>query len=237
MGWKPYHVQHGYQWNDNTVTVASALSWGNNVTPSVEDAGQIMQLLAFDITEKQQNGLGNTNPQVYRTLLLTEPVAQNLAKVYSSKASLESALIETARRPLYMRAYANYWANTGSDQSRNYTFEQYYRKLLRDENEQAALTDVPDWMKGITDQTKVVTIATMQEGQTAMLIAGDDARNKFMVVPGGGYVTLRIELPDNWDELLAPMGYLPLSAYELEVPREATPSRRPTAPQNGNGRK
>lgn len=229
VGWKPYHVQHGYQWNDNTITVTSALAWGNNVTPSVDDAEKIMQLLAFDITEKQQNGLGNTNPQVYRTILLTEPVAANLAKAYDSKAKLESALIETARRPLYMRAYANYWANTGSDQTLNYTFERYYRKLLRDDTEQAAMTDVPEWMKGVTDQTQIVTIATMKKGQAAMLIAGDDARNKFMVLPGGGYVTIEIKLPDNWDELLAPLGYMPLSGYALEAPQQLQPiqTRRP----------
>lgn len=215
VGWEPYHVQHGYALNDNTVTVASALAWGNNVTPAVDDPEKIMQLLAFDITEKQQNGLGNTNPQVYRTILLTEPVAQNLTGAYRSKSELERALIETARRPLYMRAYANYWANTGSNQTQNYTFDRYYKKMLRDADEQASMTDVPEWMRGITDREKIVTIATMNKGQTAMLIAGDDARNKFMVLPGGGYATMEIRLPTNWDELLAPLGYLPLSFYEL----------------------
>lgn len=82
-----------------------------------------MTLLAFDITEKQQNGLGNTNPQVYRTVFLTEPVASDLTKAYSDKAELEDALA-TARWPLFMLAYANYWANTGSVQSDKYTFEE-----------------------------------------------------------------------------------------------------------------
>lgn len=229
VGWAPYHVMHGYAWDDNTVTVTSALAWGNNVTPSVNDPQKIMELLAFDITEKQQNGLGNTNPQVWRTVLLTEPVAKTLTQTYRSKTSLEDALIETARRPLYMRAYANYWANTGSDQTQHYTFREYYQKLLKTEDEQAAMTDVPEWMKGITDREQITTVATMQKGQTAMLIAGDDSRNKFMVLPGGGYVTIQIILPEQWNNLVAPLGYQPLENYALDVKQRTDVHRN--APQ------
>ncbi len=216
VGWTPYHVTLGYDLNDNTVTVASALQWGNNVTPATDDPGQIMQLLAFDITEKQQNGLGNTNPQVYRTVFLTEPVARDLSGAYFEKTDLEDALIATARRPLFMRAYANYWANTGSVQSDQYTFEEYYRKLMRSEEEQAALTGVPDWLRGVARQEEIWTIATMNKGQTPILITGDSARNKFMVLPGGGYITIEILLPEQWDALIAPMGYEPLSRFEAQ---------------------
>ena len=209
-------MSQGYGLNANTVTAASALAWGNNVTPATDDPEQIMQLMAFDITEKQQNGLGNTNPQVYRTILITEPVAGNLARIYTDKADLEDALVTTARRPLYMRAYANYWANTGSVQSDKYTFEEYYRRLIRSEAEQAAETDVPDWLKGVVRQRQIWTIATMNKGETAFLLAGDSARNKFMVLPGGGYVTIEIRLPEDWDALIAPMGYEPLSRFMLD---------------------
>lgn len=235
VNWNPYHVTQGYDWNDNTITAASALQWGNNVTPATDDPEQIMTLLAWDITEKQQNGLGNTNPQVYRTVFITEYVARDLAARYSSKDALENALIETARRPLYMRAYANYWANTGSQQYNKYTFEQYYNKLLKDPDELAALTDTPAWLTGITDDQKMETIATMLKGQTPLLITGDTDRNKFQVMPGGGYVTIQIELPENWDALVAPLGYEPLSTYyidssnatDVEKP-EQTPSQPST---------
>lgn len=216
IGWQPYHVSKGYGWNDNTITAASVLAWGNNVTPATDDAEKIMTLMAWDITEKQQNGLGNTNPQVYRTVFITEYVARDLAKTYASKEALEDALIETARRPLYMRAYANYWANTGSQQYPKYTFEQYYNKLLRDPDERAALTDTPEWLKGIVDDEQIMTIATMLKGQTPLLVTGDTDRNKFQVMPGGGYVTVEIKLPDNWDELVTALGYQPLADYYIE---------------------
>ena len=227
VGWEPYHVTQGYDWNDNTITAASALQWGNNVTPATDDPEQIMTLLAWDITEKQQNGLGNTNPQVYRTVFITEYVARDLAAQYASKDALEDALIETARRPLYMRAYANYWANTGSQQYGKYTFEQYYNKLLNDADERAALTDTPAWLEGVVDDKEIETIATMLKGQTPMLITGDTDRNKFQVMPGGGYVTIKIELPENWDELVAPLGYEPLSTFYIEEKTTVTKVEKP----------
>ena len=112
IGWKPYHVSQGYDLNANTITAGSALAWGNNVTPATDDGEKIMEMMAFDITEKQQNGLGNTKPQVPRTIFITEYVAKDLAKDYKTKSDLEDALIETARRPLALRTYAHYWANT-----------------------------------------------------------------------------------------------------------------------------
>lgn len=224
VGWDPYHVDRGYPVNSSTVTAASALAWGNNVTPATDDPGQIMELMAFDITEKQQNGLGNTNPQVYRTLLVTQPVARDLSSGYHDKEELEDDLIRTARRPLFMRAYAAYWANTGSTQSDRYTLDEYCSRIRQDPQEQAALTPVPEWLRGVTDQPELETIATMQKGQTAILIAGDDARNKFMTLPGGGYVTMEIRLPQDWDALLAPMGYEPLAHFFLEE-TQGTPAQ------------
>ncbi len=215
VGWKPYHVTKGYNLNNNTITAGSALEWGNSVTPSTNNPEIIMDLMAWDITEKQQNGLGNTNPQVYRTMFITEPVAKDLAVKYKSKESLEDDLIKTARRPLWMRTFAYCWANTGSKQDDKRTIEQEYYYLKNNTDEKAALTDTPEWMKGVVSDDKIMTIATMNKGQTPMLITGDASRNKFQVMPGGGYVTFEIELPDNWNELVTPLGYEPIEKFYL----------------------
>ena len=183
IGWKPYHVQQGFDLNANTITAGSALAWGNNVTPATDDAQQIMQIMAFDITEKQQNGLGNTKPQVPRTVFITEYVAKDLAKKYKTKSDLEYALIETARRPLALRTYAHYWANTGSQQYKRRSFEEHYDMLKKDEAEQAALTPTPEWLKPIVAEDEIMTIATMNKGDTAFLVTGDANRNKVQVMP------------------------------------------------------
>ena len=59
IGWSPYHVGQGYQPNDNTITVASALMWGNNMAPSTDDPERITQLVAWDISERCQFALGS----------------------------------------------------------------------------------------------------------------------------------------------------------------------------------
>ena len=202
IGWKPYHVQQGFDLNANTITAGSALAWGNNITPATDDAEKIMNLMAFDITEKQQNGLGNTNPQVNRTVFITEYVAKDLAKEYKTKSDLEDALIETARRPLALRTYAHYWANTGSQQYKRRSFDEHYEMLKKDEAEQAEMTPTPEWYKPIVDENEIMTIATMNKGDTAFLVTGDANRNKVQVMPGGGFVTTEIKLPKNWNELV-----------------------------------
>ena len=47
---------------------------------------------------------------------------------------------------------------------------------------------------------------------TAFLITGDAARNKVQTMPGGGYATIKIELPENWDSLMTERGYEPLES-------------------------
>jgi hypothetical protein len=215
VGWKPYHVQKGYGMNQNTLTAGSALMWGNNLTPATPDAEKIMELMAWDITEKQQNALGATNPVVHRTIFITEFVARDLAKKYAAKEDLEKDLIKTARRPVYMRAYANYWANPGSQQFDRYTFSQYLANIIR--REKAELTDLPPWYPPeLNGGRKTYTVAAMEAGMTPILVTGDRDRNKVQIMPGGDYVTIPIELPKNWDVLMAELGYPALNSFFLK---------------------
>ena len=218
VGWKPYHVTQGMDLNSNALTAASALEWGNAITPATTDAEQIMNLVAWDITQKQQNGLGTTSPQVYRTLFVTSNVAGNLATKYSSKEDFEDALVATARRPLWERVYAYYWGNTGSQVSTKKTIEKQYEELLADPDEKAELTEVPDWLKKLyPDTDKIMTVATMLKGDTPILVTGDSSRNKTEVLPGGAYTTVEIELPDNWDSLMENLGYEPLESFYINA--------------------
>ena len=217
IGWRPYHVTQGYDLNANTITAGSALAWGNNITPATDDAEKIMQLVAFDITEKQQNGLGNTKPQVPRTVFVTEYVAKDLAKKYKSKSALEDALIETARRPLALRTYAHYWANTGSQQYKRRSFDEHSKMLEKDSTEQAKMTPTPEWLKPIVKDDELMTIATMNKGDTAILVTGDANRNKVQVMPGGSFVTTEIKLPKNWNALVEPLGYEPIEKFHLKA--------------------
>jgi len=215
IGWQPYHVQLGYDLNQNALTAGSALMWGNNLTPATDNPEKIMQLVAWDVVEKGQFATGSGPKLTPRTILITEYVARDLARGYPSKRELENALIATARRPAYERAYSNYWANPGSafDPAR-YTVDMHLRKVIRNEN--GALTDPPPWFLKVPGLEKLYTVPVMHTGVTAILVTGDADRNKVQTVPGGNHATIEIKLPANWDALMADLGYRPLKEFFLK---------------------
>ncbi len=231
IGWQPHHVEKGYQLNDNVITATSFSMWGNNVTPATDLPEEIMKVLAWDITEKNLGALGSAsaedNANTHHLIFITESVASALATKYKSKDSLENVLVENARRPLYMRAYAYYYANTGS--VLNKSFEEVYNELKCTESEDAKSTVSPPWMNGIT-YSEIDTVATMIKGNTDIIITGDSSRNKTQVMPGGISVTKKVKLSDNWDKLVTSMNYNPLDSFYLSeqdntiTPPENVPS-------------
>ncbi len=217
VGWSPYHVQQGYRLNDNAITVASALMWGNNMAPSTVDAERLTQLVAWDVAERCQFALGSGKQYTHRIILMTEPVANTLKQRYDDKTDFEHSLIAVARRPLYERTVANYYANPGSRiDPEKFPFSRYQKRIARTEN--AELTSCPSWHalpEGCED-SDMMTVPVMKPGMTAMLVTGDNARNKVQVMPGGGYSTVKINLPADWDALMQAAGYAPLSQFYIQ---------------------
>ena len=213
VGWPTWNEQQGYQINENTITLSSALMWGNNMAPSTTDPEKVMQLLAWDISERCQLALGCGKQFTNRVILMTEPVAGILAGGYPSLDNFEDVLIDNSRRSAYERAFANYYANAGSRKDDGeHNFQQYLAYIKK--SEEAAETTMPVWYD--SPETTMVTIPTMEKGATAFLITGDASRNKIQTMPGGGFSTVAIELPDKWDELMKGLGYQPLEGYRLE---------------------
>lgn len=213
VGWPTWNEQQGYQINENTITLSSALMWGNNMAPSTTDPEKVMQLLAWDISERCQFALGSGKQFTNRLILMTEPVAGILAGGYPSLDNFEDVLIDNSRRSAYERAFANYYANAGSRKDDGeHNFQQYLAFIKK--SEEAAETTMPVWYD--SPESTMVTIPTMEKGATAFLITGDASRNKIQTMPGGGFSTVAIELPDKWDELMKGLGYQPLEGYRLE---------------------
>jgi len=228
----PYHMQMGYQLNDNTLTAASSLAWGNNLAPATSDPQKILELIAADAVEEQQFALGSGTPFVYRTILITSQVAKVLAKKYKSKNVLEDALIANARMPLYERAYFNFYANPGSAQNRmNASLQRHSYRLSRNENSQ--ITPLPEHLAWSGKKSEK-TVPVMKRGKTAILITGDASRNKTMIVPGGGMVTIKIHLPEAWNMLMKEKGYEPLESFYLKS--ELKPESNPRKFSNYNTR-
>ena len=213
VGWNPYHVRQGLDLNESAITTASTLLWGNNMPPATTDGEKIMQLLAWDITERCQLALGSGVQYTHRAILMTEEVAAILKETYGSIDNLEDQLIVTARRPLYERAFAHYYANPGSTINPNHTSLEQYMAQLQEE-EDAEMTNTPEWYA--SDAAQMMTIPTMVKGETAFIITGDPSRNKIQTMPGGAMSTVAVELPEAWDELMEELGYEPLRSFYLD---------------------
>ena len=212
VGWQPYHVRKDYALNDNTITLGSTLLWGNNMAPSTTNPQKLMELLAWDISERSQFALGSGRQYTFRTILMTEPVAKILAARYKSPQALERDLIEASRRPLKERAFANYYANPGgAKDGGKHNIRQYQGHIRKTEG--GEMTPTPAWYD--SPESEQMTVPTMKRGMTAFIITGDSARNKVQTMPGGGYVTIQIQLPRNWDSLMSELGYKPLKEYKL----------------------
>ena len=72
----------------------------------------------------------------------------------------------------------------------------------------------------------------MTSGKTAIVVTGDANRNKVLTVPGGGMTTVKIELPNNWDELMKELGYQPLSSYNLKSTSAVSQTNNAPIPTN-----
>ncbi len=233
IGWDPYHVNNGFDLNDSVITCGSTLTWGNPVTVGTTDAEKAMQLLAWDCTEKQQNGLGNTNPVESRTIWLTKDAATTIAKGYNTRDALEEALIATARRPLWMRTYAHYWANTGSKIHMNTTFDEHYADIKNGASTENVAADkvettaVPQWLQGVVPYDTIDTTQTINANTdtlkrqkvvtTGFVVTGGDVSSEFQVMPGGDACSYEAYLPSTttWNRLMSGLGYNSLDSYNL----------------------
>lgn len=117
-----------------------------------------------------------------------------------------------SRRPLKESVFANYYANPGSNPEEKHPVNHWRGYISRSEN--AESTAPPAWYD--TDAETMMTIPTMKKGMTVFLITGDDSRNKIQTMPGGGYATVRIELPRDWAALTGNLGYNPIEEYFIK---------------------
>lgn len=227
IGWNPYHVEKGYDLNTSVITCGSTLTWGNPIEIGTKDPDKAIQLLSWDVTEKQQNGLGNTNPREARMVWLTKEAATTVAAAGGTKTDLETTLKDTARRPLWMRTYAHYWANTGSKIHMNTTFDEHYNDIKRGastenvERDYVSSTAVPEWLQGVVPYDTIDTTQTISVGNTGFVVTGGNIGSQAQIMPGGDCRSININLPTkritgyDWDELVAREGYQPIANFYL----------------------
>ncbi len=215
IGWQPYHVQQGYDLNQSTLTAASALMWGNNLTPASHTPEKIMQVMAWDVVEKGQFATGSGPKLTPRTILVTEYVARDLARVTNQSRNWNKRSSPRRAGPLMNGPTPT----TGPTQVVPSTPPGTPSGCTRAESSATKTARSPIRHPGsprLPGMEKIYTVPVMQAGVTAILVTGDADRNKVQTMPGGNHATIEIKLPSNWDTLMADQGYRPLSEFFLD---------------------
>jgi hypothetical protein len=206
IGWKPYHVEKGFDANVSTVTGCCSTMWGQNNIPAISEAKIVMQLIAREITYKEGFASGSIGSN--RTELLTPPVARLLASSYTKK-SLKEALVQTAR----IGAYEYNWHRVYGSFGKVYpSFEETLAEFLA--SPAAEKGKLPPWYPKFPEWEEFVTTRSVQPGKIEILVCGDPSRNKTQTLGGPGATspppTREVNLPANWDALMDELGYRPL---------------------------
>jgi hypothetical protein len=184
--WEPYHVEHGFDRNDSTVTACGTVTWGWPPaiygTEEKSAAQAALEFLSLECTKKPCLGrLVERGPKGFRnmiTFLIAPPVAKALASAGYSKQMIRDYVYEHARvtyRELdFLIEYGHSEAFKIPDMvSRGLMPKEY---LV-----------APDEMVRVLPSPEVINI----------VVCGDPDRNRLMVLWGGyvSPVTKKIEAP------------------------------------------
>ena len=105
--WQPYHVEHGFDKDDSTVTACGTVTWGWPPaiygTADKTAAQSALEFLSIEVTKKPCLArFAERGPRGFRnmiTILLAPPVAKSLASAGYSKQKIREYVYEHARVP------------------------------------------------------------------------------------------------------------------------------------------
>jgi hypothetical protein len=175
--WQPYHVEHGFDRDDSTVTACGTVTWGWPPaiygTADKTAAQTALEFLSLEVTKKPCLArLAERGPSGFRnmvTLLLAPPVAKSLAAAGYSKQQIREYVYEHARVPYaeleFLLKYGHSEAFTIRDAVERGVYPAEY---LGKEKETVRVLPSPD----------VIDI----------VVCGDPNRNRVMVL-WGGYIS------------------------------------------------
>jgi hypothetical protein len=186
--WEPYHVEHGFEKEDSTVTACGTVTWGWPPaiygTAEKPVAQSALEFLSIELTKKPCLArLAERGPQGFRnmiTILLAPPIAKSLASAGYSKQKIREYLYENARVPFreleFLLRYGHSEAFTIRDAVERGIYPQEY---LVNPEDPVRVLPTPD----------VINI----------VVCGDPHRNRVMVLWGGyvNPVTKKMAFPTN----------------------------------------
>ena len=195
IGWEPNSVEMGYAAGDNTVTIARYTGGGSLSSVSGSTPEEMLPYLAdslqrfnnWQVTFTTSHGNGTLRPLA----VISPIIAETLAKAGWSKADVKRYLFEHARRPAY-------------------DFERQLRdwniRGVWDLKDDVTNARIPKVFFESDDPNRMVPIVWKAEDYM-IAVSGDPLRNNAYVFAHNGFlgypVGRKIELPKDWDRLLA----------------------------------
>ena len=191
--WQPFHVEHGFDANANTVTVGVSNNWGASPSPYDRPghggAGIALELISREIIGKTRvynfPGQGPRAEKVMITLLLSPPVAKSLAAAGYTKQSIRQHLYENTRMSLRDFEWISRFTSISGIIPRDRVSEGVFP---------------PEFAGAPDDSVRILSGPDILH----IVVCGDPHRNRLMVMEGGHTepTTKVVKLPADWDELL-----------------------------------
>jgi len=170
--WEPLHVEHGFNREDSTVAVFFPNSFTQTWPYGTDDKG-ILNALIFHITRGGRV-----------CLILTPPHARTLASKGWTRKEVAAFISEYARAPAYRLSsfWGNspvFWGKEGSTQSVS-----IFRRARMPLNALDSVAIIPN------------------PDSITVLVAGGPGAFMGLVAGGGEWLSQKVELPANWDNLV-----------------------------------
>jgi hypothetical protein len=202
IGWKPYHVDEGFDADASTVSVCGTANWGYQMYPATSDPERLAQLLAYDVARSgspNHSAMHQDSPRLVFTIFMTPSVARTFAAAGYAKQDVQNAVWKHARYSLTEVDFESYY---GPHAGQRETHRDYLKsgQLTKRFIEKGRL---PAWFPKVVEGDDATIPVVPRPEQLSILVCGDSTRNKSMTfyTMYNAFVTKAVKLPANLDEL------------------------------------
>ncbi|OGO20142.1 MAG: hypothetical protein A2144_12235 [Chloroflexi bacterium RBG_16_50_9] len=174
--WEPLHVEHGFKKEDSTLTVFYPNSYAQVLSYRTDDKG-ILSTMTYNLLPGRRDGL--------TCIVLIPSHAKTLARKGWSKRDIKAYISEFARVPFYQHPYSmGSFVSEDTSKIAPLSPSDFIRLIPNPEKIRLIVAGGPENFMGIIRGSSVAT--SLEDGEVRI-----------------GMVTKKIELPANWDKLVA----------------------------------
>jgi hypothetical protein len=207
MGWKPYHVDAGYDRETSTVTVGGTANWGYQMYPTGSEPERIAQLLAYDVARSgsPNHSVGQQeSPRLIFTIFMTPGVARVFAEAGYTKEKVKAAIWRYARYTLAEVDLESYY---GAHEGQRETHQDFLRKGKLPERV-IEMGKLPPWFPRVMEGEDATIPVAPSPNHLPILVCGDPTRNKSMTfyTMYNALVTKPVKLPADWERRVRNLG-------------------------------